>query len=283
MGVLVHENYDNELANGVAVTKNPYDPFWPGFYVNVQVGECSVTNPDPNATPDELLISAIGEHGEYETQYIRRSTLTQDGAPVMTAAQMAGLTGLLETIQARFKVIYGKPGRSRLRDGRRIQGRRGRRARGQATRAGLYADPRRLLAVAQPFDPAFDRARYDLHRADRAYHPRHHARCAGAGLRAHRPRQRPGAQCGAHAARAQERGRADRHRDRHWHRAADLGRSGHRDRVRHAGHRPADRRRHHPPRLPDHPGRHPAVLGDLRGGQPARGPVLQAVRSADPY
>ena len=108
MGVLVHPNFDDELANGVAVTKNPYDPVWPGFYVNVQVGESLVTNPDPNATPDELLISAIGEHGEYETQYIRRSTLTQDGAAVMTPAQITGLTELLETIQARFKVLYGK-------------------------------------------------------------------------------------------------------------------------------------------------------------------------------
>ena len=108
MGVLVHANFDDELANGVAVTKNPYDPVWPGFYVNVQVGESLVTNPDPNATPDELLISAIGEHNEYETQYIRRSTLTQDGAAVMTAEQIAGLTGLLATIQKRFRVIYGK-------------------------------------------------------------------------------------------------------------------------------------------------------------------------------
>ena len=108
MGVLVHPNFDDELANGVAVTKNPYDPVWPGFYVNVQVGESLVTNPDPNATPDELLISAIGEHGEYETQYIRRSTLTQDGAGVMTPAQISGLTELLETIQARFEDLYGK-------------------------------------------------------------------------------------------------------------------------------------------------------------------------------
>ena len=108
MGVLVHPNFDDELANGVAVTKNPYDPVWPGFYVNVQVGESLVTNPDPSAIPDELLISAIGEHGEYETQYIRRSTLTQDGAPVMTAEQIAGLTALLETIQARFKDLYAK-------------------------------------------------------------------------------------------------------------------------------------------------------------------------------
>ncbi|MDP1848785.1 MAG: PEP/pyruvate-binding domain-containing protein [Solirubrobacteraceae bacterium] len=108
MGVLVHENYDDELANGVAVTKNPYDPFWPGFYVNVQVGESLVTNPDPSAVPDELLISAIGEHGEYETQYIRRSTLTEDGATVMTAEQIAELTKLLATIQERFKALYGK-------------------------------------------------------------------------------------------------------------------------------------------------------------------------------
>ena len=108
MGVLVHENYDDELANGVAVTKNPYDPEWPGFYVNVQVGESLVTNPDPDATPDELLISAIGEHGEYETQYIRRSTLTEGGATVMTTKQIAELTNVLAIIQAGFKVLYGK-------------------------------------------------------------------------------------------------------------------------------------------------------------------------------
>ena len=47
MGVLVHPNFDDELANGVAVTKNPYDPVWPGFYVNVQVGESLVTTPIP--------------------------------------------------------------------------------------------------------------------------------------------------------------------------------------------------------------------------------------------
>jgi pyruvate,water dikinase len=110
MGVLVHPNFDDEIANGVAVTKNPYDPNWPGFYVNVQVGESLVTNPDPNATPDELLISAIGEHGEYETQHIRHSTLTQDGEPVLSAAQVATLTTALETIQERFRIVYAKQG-----------------------------------------------------------------------------------------------------------------------------------------------------------------------------
>ena len=107
MGVLVHPNFDDEAANGVAVTKNPFDPDWEGFYVNVQVGESLVTNPDPNATPDEFLVAAIGPSGEYETQYIRRSTLTTGGERVMTAEQIAALTRAMETIQARFKAIYG--------------------------------------------------------------------------------------------------------------------------------------------------------------------------------
>ena len=103
MGVLVHPNFDDEVANGVAVTKNPFDPNWPGFYINVQVGESLVTNPDPNATPDELLVSAIGPNGEYETQYIRHSTLTTGGTDVMTPEQIARLTAAMETIQRRFR------------------------------------------------------------------------------------------------------------------------------------------------------------------------------------
>ena len=106
MGVLCHPNFDDEVANGVAVTKNPFDPNWVGFYVNVQVGESLVTNPDPDATPDELLVSAIGPNGEYETQYIRRSTLTAGDESVMTDEQIGRLTGAMEIIQRRFKVIY---------------------------------------------------------------------------------------------------------------------------------------------------------------------------------
>jgi pyruvate, water dikinase len=107
MGVAVHLNEDDERANGVAVTKNIYDPNWPGFYVNAQVGESLVTNPDPSATPDELLISAIGEHGEWETQFIRHSTLTKNDKPVLTDAQALELRQAMEKIQAHFKKVYG--------------------------------------------------------------------------------------------------------------------------------------------------------------------------------
>jgi phosphoenolpyruvate synthase/pyruvate phosphate dikinase len=110
MGVLVHPNFDDEKANGVAVTKNIYDPNWPGFYVNVQVGEELVTNPTGGATPDEFLISAIGEHGEYETQFVRHSNQTRGGKPVLTKAQTAELTEAMEKIQAHFKKVYKAEG-----------------------------------------------------------------------------------------------------------------------------------------------------------------------------
>ncbi len=106
MAVLVHPNFDDELANGVAVTKNPFDPNFPGFFVNVQVGESLITNPDPSAVPDELLISAIGPNGEFETQFIRHSSLVAAGEAVMTDAQIDALTAVMETIQSEFKVLY---------------------------------------------------------------------------------------------------------------------------------------------------------------------------------
>jgi pyruvate, water dikinase len=108
MGVLVHPNFDDELANGVAVTKNIYAPDWRGFYINAQVGESLVTNPDPNATPDEVLISAIGPNREYEIQYIRHSSLTLESEEVLTRSQLLELTRAMEIIQEHFKVVYGR-------------------------------------------------------------------------------------------------------------------------------------------------------------------------------
>jgi Pyruvate phosphate dikinase, AMP/ATP-binding domain len=112
MGVLLHPNFDDELANGVAVTKNIYDPNWPGFYVNVQVGESLVTNPDPGATPDELLIARLGPRGEYETQFIQRTSLPLPAGQetVLTAAQTRELVRSMERIQEHFQGVYGRQG-----------------------------------------------------------------------------------------------------------------------------------------------------------------------------
>ncbi|MEZ6185614.1 MAG: PEP/pyruvate-binding domain-containing protein [Planctomycetota bacterium] len=108
MGVLVHPNFDEERANGVAVTKNIYDPNWAGFYVNVQVDESLVTNPDAGATPDEFLIARLGPNNEYEVQYIQRSNqLPQGQQTVLSPEQVSELTRALDRIQRHFKQAYG--------------------------------------------------------------------------------------------------------------------------------------------------------------------------------
>ena len=58
-----------------------------------------------------------------------------------------------------------------------------------AAGAGLHAARQGLLALAREPDPAGDRARLRLHRADRPHHARHHARGAEPGLHPHRARQ----------------------------------------------------------------------------------------------
>ena len=57
MALLVHHNFPDEAANGVAVTANPFDPsgLEPGFYVNVQQGgDAEVVAPPPGVTSDEF-------------------------------------------------------------------------------------------------------------------------------------------------------------------------------------------------------------------------------------
>ena len=110
MAVLVHPNFDDEKANGVAVTKNIYDPNWEGYYINVQVGEELVTNPEAGATPDELLVSAIGPSGEFEVQYIRHSSLVESGETVLTGDQIESLVEQLRRIQTHFQGLYGRAG-----------------------------------------------------------------------------------------------------------------------------------------------------------------------------
>lgn len=107
MGVLVHPNFDDEKANGVAITRNIYDPNWPGLYVNAQVGEALITNPT-GAKPDEFLIAKLGPNGEWETQYVTHSDQVPAGQTVLSTAQVRQLAAALEKVQAHFKVVYQK-------------------------------------------------------------------------------------------------------------------------------------------------------------------------------
>lgn len=105
MGVLVHPNYENEQANGVGVTTNIFDPRWEGHYVNVQVGENLVTNPEAGSIPEEYLIARLAGSSD-EIQYIRFSNQLPEGQTVLTRNQALDLKAKMNLVHSHFRSKY---------------------------------------------------------------------------------------------------------------------------------------------------------------------------------
>ena len=60
---MVHPSYQDELVNGVAVSFDPNGDGREGaYYVNSQLGEDLVTNPEAHSVPEELLLYADGTY-----------------------------------------------------------------------------------------------------------------------------------------------------------------------------------------------------------------------------
>ena len=106
MGVLVHPNYSDELANGVAVS---FDPIYGGegsYYVNTQVGEDMVTNPEAYSAPEEIVLNASGTY-----TIIATSNQVEPGQLLMSGEQMEQLRAHLAVIHDEFARLYGvEPG-----------------------------------------------------------------------------------------------------------------------------------------------------------------------------
>jgi len=109
MGILVHTNFSDEKANGVGVTTNIFDPRWSGHYINVQVGESLVTNPDAEAIPEEYLIARLATSTD-EIQYIRFSNLVPEGETVLTRAQALDLRAKMILLHNHFRSKYNPSG-----------------------------------------------------------------------------------------------------------------------------------------------------------------------------
>ena len=101
MGVLVHPNYSDERANGVAAS---FDPFYNGpgrYYVNTQLGEDLVTNPVAHSVPEELLLFPGGNYVVLST-----SNLVPSGQLLMSDTQLAQLAQHLTAIHDHFEALY---------------------------------------------------------------------------------------------------------------------------------------------------------------------------------
>lgn len=108
MALLVHHNFPDEEANGVAVTANPFDPSGldPAFYVNVQVGgDVEVVAPPPGIKSDQFLYFFASPN--QPIAFLARSNLVPTGQSVLTTAQTYSLGVALKAIHERFSPAYG--------------------------------------------------------------------------------------------------------------------------------------------------------------------------------
>jgi hypothetical protein len=108
MGVLVHPNYEGEQANGVGVTTDPLYETAGTYYLNTQLGEDLVTNPDALSIPEEILLSARADGGY---TIVRRSNQVPGGRQLLSDAHLAQMRDHLGRIHAAFATLYGtRPG-----------------------------------------------------------------------------------------------------------------------------------------------------------------------------
>lgn len=107
MALLVHPNFEEEEANGVAISGNIYDAtgLEPGFYVNAQYLDYDVVLPDEGVVPDAYI------HYYYQTGspivYILHSSFLEDGETVLTRDQSQSLGDALDAINTYFYPAYG--------------------------------------------------------------------------------------------------------------------------------------------------------------------------------
>ena len=104
MGILVHPNYTDEWVNGVAVSFDPLYGKAGHHYVNSQVGEDLVTNPEAYSLPEELLLKPDGSY-----TILHYSNQVESVQLLMSDSQMRQLRRHLDSIHDLFEGLY-QPG-----------------------------------------------------------------------------------------------------------------------------------------------------------------------------
>ena len=105
MGVLCHPNFKEELANGVGVSTDPIYQTDNTFYLNTQVGEELVTNPNAMTIPEEILLDRISVT-EDDYIVIRESNLVVGDELIMTENYLDEMRDYLGTIHDEFQILY---------------------------------------------------------------------------------------------------------------------------------------------------------------------------------
>lgn len=107
MGVLCHPNYQEEKSNGVGVSLDPIFETDNTFYLNTQVGEALITNPNANEIPEEILLNQDPAEGYFVLRY---SNLTNMDELVMEEVHLNYLRDYLQVIHDEFAILYNVVG-----------------------------------------------------------------------------------------------------------------------------------------------------------------------------
>lgn len=99
MAVLAQPFVDGAVANGVALTANPFSEDRPGFMVNTQAPGGSVTGATGNEIPEQHLILNFTD--EFEFEVLSRSS-RHGGQPLLTEVDLQTLGAALQRLHDHF-------------------------------------------------------------------------------------------------------------------------------------------------------------------------------------
>ena len=105
MGILCHTNFQGEQSNGVGISIDPIYETEDTFYLNTQVGESLITNPDPNSVPEEILLYRDPTQGGGYL-VLRLSNLVNPGELVMDQQYLDQMRDFLTVIHDEFAILY---------------------------------------------------------------------------------------------------------------------------------------------------------------------------------
>ena len=100
MAVLVQASVDDGIANGVALTANPFDARRPAVLIDAQTMDGSVTGAGSDEVPEQFLV--LTYLPEREPEVLSRSSRTH-GAPILSDAEVLRLTEVLVTLHDHFE------------------------------------------------------------------------------------------------------------------------------------------------------------------------------------
>ncbi len=109
MGILCHPNFEDEKSNGVGISLDPIYETENTFYLNTQVGESLITNPDPNSVPEEILLYEDPEQGAGYL-VLNLSNLVEEGELVMDQIYLDQMREYLTVIHDEFAILYDVDG-----------------------------------------------------------------------------------------------------------------------------------------------------------------------------